>query len=408
MTPIKKGSSRRDFLKKASGFGLGTVLGQMLPGREFLKQKAHAAGVEKSVPQRPFGKTGLNVSILSLGGMFDIPNNQLMLKQAMKWGVTYWDTANSYGRGRSEKGIGQYFNKYPKDRKRIFLVTKSGAWTPKGMTRHLNISLERMQTDTIDLFFVHSISNIDTMDKDIKTWAEKAKSKGKIRFIGFSTHSNMASCLKGAPGLGWIDGIMMTYNYRLMHDDDMRQGVDGCLEAGIGLTAMKTQGGGSVKTTTQAEMDLAGRFLKKGLTDGQAKLMAVWQNTQITSICSQMPNMSLLMSNIQAGLEVDKFTVSDQKLLYRHAQQTLSSYCAGCNAICEAALDEPVPVGDIMRYLLYSRNYDNPEQGRFGFRRVPPDVRQKIPYVDFSRAEKSCPRQMAIGKLMREASQELV
>lgn len=72
------------------------------------------------VPKRPFGKTGENVPILGLGGMFDIPSNQLLMKQAVKWGVTYWDTADCYEGGNSEKGIGMYFEKYPEERKRFF------------------------------------------------------------------------------------------------------------------------------------------------------------------------------------------------------------------------------------------------------------------------------------------------
>ena len=51
--------------------------------------------------------------MLSLGGMFDIPSNQLLLKAALDWGVTYWDTADCYGGGKSETGIGQYFDRNP-------------------------------------------------------------------------------------------------------------------------------------------------------------------------------------------------------------------------------------------------------------------------------------------------------
>lgn len=407
MTQNRKKVSRRDFFKTAGVLGLGTAASQIASKGALLDTDAQAAGTPKTVTRRPFGRTGATVSILSLGGMFDIPRNQLMLRQAIKWGVTYWDTANSYGGGRSEEGIGKYFNRFPEDRKRIFLVTKSGAWTTKGMTRHLNLSLRRMQTDFIDLFFVHAISSIDTMDKDIRAWAEKAKSSGKIRLFGFSTHSNMEACLANAPKLGWIDGIMITYNFRLMHTDDMRRAVDACLNAGIGLTAMKVQGGGSVRTSTQTEMDLAGKFLKKGFTEGQAKLMAVWQNKEIASICSQMPNMSLLMSNIQAAMKSKTLSASEVNQLERYASETRSSYCAGCTDICESVVSEPIPVGDIMRYLMYSRTYDNPGQGRTAFRRLPVGVRRSIARADFSEAEKRCPRQMAITKLMRQASREL-
>ncbi len=103
--------------------------------------------------------------------------------------------------------------------------------------------------------------------------------------------------------MGWIDGIMMSYNFRLMHSEKMRKAVDACTIAGIGLTAMKTQGGGSVRTSTETELELAGSFLQKGFTDAQAKLKAVWENQAIASICSEMPNTTILMANVASRLE---------------------------------------------------------------------------------------------------------
>ena len=98
--------TRRDFLKTAGTVGVGSLIAPV--GR-----LAEAAKLQKTIPTRPFWKTGAHVSNLSLGGMFDIPSNQLMLKQAIKWGVTYWDTAHSYEGGHSEKGFGKFFKKYP-------------------------------------------------------------------------------------------------------------------------------------------------------------------------------------------------------------------------------------------------------------------------------------------------------
>ena len=82
----------------------------------------------------------------------------------------------------SEIGIGKYFEKHPEARGKVFLVTKSGASSSRGMTKHLNRSLERMKTDYIDLFFMHGISSIREADDEMKAWAEKAKSAGKVRF----------------------------------------------------------------------------------------------------------------------------------------------------------------------------------------------------------------------------------
>jgi len=391
--------SRRDFLKTVGITGAGSLLAPAT-------QLAEAADKNLQVPQRPFGKSGINVSTLSLGGMFNIKSNQIMIKQAMRWGVTYWDTADCYHSG-SEKGIGKYFVKYPADRKKVFLVTKSDARNPKGMSRLLERSLDKLKTDYIDLYFVHGIYSIDELDQSTRTWAEKAKAAGKIRLFGFSTHSNMEECMLAAAKLGWIDGIMMTYNYRLMHTDRMQRAVDACVKAGIGLTAMKTQGGGSVRTDTDTELNLAGRFMQKGFTDAQAKLMAVWQNPNIASICSQMPNMSILMANTAAAMDKTKLSATDTKLLQQYARETHTDYCAGCTGICESAIGEKAPIGDVMRYLMYCRSYGDRDFAKAEYNKIPQKIRDRLTKIDYSPAERQCPRNMAIADLMQQAADEL-
>ena len=240
MNSPKRCISRRDFLKSATAAGAASIIGAS--GNPVIASQPQAA-----MPTRAFGKTGIDVPILSFGGSLNTSLSMLVLRQAVKWGVTYWDTANTYMGGRSEKGMGKYFEKFPADRKRIFLVTKTHAWTTEGMSADLSLSLERLQTDYIDLFLMHSVRNSSELTNDKKAWAEKKKAEGKIRLFGFSTHSNMEACMLAASGLGWIDGIMMRYNYRLMHTDEMQRATDACAEAGIGLTAMKSQGGGQVK-----------------------------------------------------------------------------------------------------------------------------------------------------------------
>jgi len=391
--------SRRRFLKATGIVGLGALAAPV-------DKLAIAAETPATVPTRPFGKTGVDVSILSLGGMFNIASNQLMMKQALRWGVTYWDTADCYQRG-SEKGIGKYFKKYPQDRRKVFLVSKSDARDPDGMTDLLDRSLKRMNTDYIDLYFVHAVYGIDELDDSTRAWAQKAKAAGKIRFFGFSTHRNMEECMLEAAKLGWIDGIMMTYNFRLMHTKGMKRAVNACLKAGIGLTAMKTQGGGSVRTDSDTEIEMAGRFLEKGFTDAQAKLMAVWQNPEIASICSQMPNMTILMSNVAAALNRTDLSARDTELLQRYAQDTHSDYCAGCTGICESAVGKGVPIGDVMRYLMYCRDYGDRDYAIAQFNRIPETIRRQMADLDYSPAEKRCPQKMAIGRLMREAVEEL-
>lgn len=403
----EKDVSRRHFMKTAGAAGVGALMGTAVKTDPAKADSAPSMLQADTVQKRVFGKSGIFVSALSLGGMFDIPNSQLLLKQALKWGVSYWDTAHIYGSGRSEKGIGKFFKKYPEQRKQIFLVTKSTARSPRGLSRDLENSLDRMNTDHVDLFFVHAINRINTMTQKIRQWGQEQKSRGRIKLIGFSTHSNMASCLLGASKLGWIDGIMMTYNFRLMHQTEMKKAVRACTDAGIGLTAMKTQGGAAVRTDTEKDLALGGHFVKKGFTPYQAKLKAVWEDPNIASICSQMPTLSILMSNIAAAVDRTTLTRTDRKHLDQYAADTYSHYCAGCTHLCQSALPGDIPVGDVMRYLMYARDYGDRHHAADLFGNIPGHIRKQMKTADYVNAEKSCPRSLNIGQMMKEACKEL-
>ncbi|MFC1532916.1 aldo/keto reductase [Thermodesulfobacteriota bacterium] len=400
--------SRRKFLKTAGTAGVGALL----TGSHFQKTVSAATHPgDEGMPFRPFGRTGVSVPIIGFGGSQNLESKQRLLRQAIKLGVTYWDTAESYTHGGSEKAMGKYLKKYPEDRKKLFLVTKSDETQPSGLSQSLDNSLKRLNSTYIDLFFIHSISNPDVMDKDIRTWAEQAKAEGKIRLIGFSSHSNMEACMIGAAKLGWIDGIMVTYNYRLMHTDNMKRAVEACVKAGIGLTAMKTQAGWSWRNvgekTSKSEQLIEG-YSKKGFTKEQAKLMAVWDNPHIASICSEMTNLKILTTNVAAARSRTSLSLKDNRLLNQYALETETEYCAGCADNCESALEAEVPVCQVMRYLMYARCYQEPERARAFFREMSPETRRRIGEIDYTAAEASCPRGMPIGRLMKEALSELL
>jgi predicted aldo/keto reductase-like oxidoreductase len=211
----------------------------------------------------------------------------------------------------------------------------------------------------------------------------------------------------GASKLDWVDGIMLAYNFRLMNEDAMKRAVDACQKAGIGLTAMKTQGGGSVRTDSEQELALAGKFMNKGFTPQQAKMKAVWQNPLISTICSQMPNLTVLSANAAAALDKTKLSSSEMNQLNRYAANTCSHYCAGCRENCEAALPQTPVIADIMRYMMYYRSYGNLELAREKFAEIPVDVRQNLAKQDWSYAEKACPRQLPISQIMDEALKKL-
>jgi predicted aldo/keto reductase-like oxidoreductase len=401
------GFTRRDFVKVVGIAGIAAA-GAGVTGAIPVPEKPVGANNAGSMPKRKLGKTGVEVSILNMGAMFDTLNKQLLLKQALKWGVTFWDTAESYGNTLSEEGIGRFFARNPGTRQQVFLTTKL---VPKegNLSARLDQCLKRLQTDHVDLFYIHAIKNINEMTPEIKNWAAEMKKAGKIKFFGFSTHANMAACLLPASKMDWIDAVMITYNFRLVNDPKMVEALDACTKAGIGLVAMKTIGGGPGMPTTEskAELKIADRFLEKGFTDKQAKLKVVWENPQIASICSQMPSLTVLSANVAAARDKTKLAREDFDLLQQYAQETMCDYCAGCGQICQAAVGGAVPVNDVMRCLMYHRNYGEPELAKETFAILPEQVRERLMEVDYSRAERACPQGLAISELMRQAKELL-
>lgn len=415
MLKKEKNLSRRDFFKLTGTAGVGSIFASMgnVSNASYISD-SEQSGLKK-VPTRPFGKTGVNVSVLAFGGTQNLMSKQLLLRQAFKMGVTYWDTAYSYSGGKSERAMGKYFAKYPEDRKKVFLVTKVDSSIPKQMTRYLEKSLERLKTSYVDLFFIHMVSDVkDEVNHETKVWAEQAKAKGKIRFFGFSTHSNMENCLIEGAKLGWIDGIMTSFNYRLMHSDAMQKAIDACVEAGIGLTAMKTQARffayfyADIGKEDDTALRLTEQFMKKGFTPEQAKLKAVWENPQIASICSEMPNMTILQANVSAALDKTELSFQDKRLLDQYAKETGFGYCKGCANVCESATAGNVPISDIMRCLMYYDGYEDHARAIGLFNKIPNITRTQLTGVNYSKAENLCPQKMPITHLMNRAFEEFI
>ncbi|MEN6485369.1 MAG: aldo/keto reductase [Syntrophobacteraceae bacterium] len=403
----RDGLTRRGFIKTLGLGGMAATGLAAVSAGEATAAAGKNEGGAASVPRRKLGKTGVEVPVLCLGGMFDTLNNQLLLKQSHNWGVTFWDTAESYGGGMSEEGYGRYIKRNPDARRDLFICSKYKPSPPEKMTEALDAALKRLSTDYVDLYCPHGVSNLKDIDSRIPAWAAEMKKSGKMRFFGFSCHTNMEECLLAAAKTNYVDVILFSYNFRLMHTPGMKEAVAACASAGIGLVAMKTQGGGPVKTDSEAELQMAGRFLQKGLTDKQAKVRAVLEEPNIASICSQMPTLTILSANVSATRDSGAMASEEMDLLRRYAAETRQGYCAGCGRICSEAVSGAVPVSEVMRCLMYYRDYGERDLAREVFAGIPEDVRARLNDVDYGRAEKACPHGLAIAKLMREASEML-
>ena len=399
---------RRNFLKTVGAAGLGTAMGTGKASADANDPNPPEKVQLPQVPKRVFGKTGVEVSALALGGIFDSVEKQIILRKALEWGVTYWDTAPSYMDGINETGIGKFFKANPAAREKIFLVTKaSQASTVAEVEDLLQTSLKRMNTDYIDLYYgVHVLDDISQMTDELRAWGEKAKKRGVIRYFGFSTHKNMAKNLSAGAKMEGIDGILTTYNFRVMQEPAFQEAIEACYQKGIGLTAMKTQAK-KVEVETEGDKKLIDHFLASGFTAGQAKIKVVLEDKRISSAAVKCKTLAQLTENAAAAMDESKLSDKDKEVLAKYAKERCSGYCAGCGDICEAALPDGAYVSDVMRSLMYYNSYGDKEMAKRTFAEIPGSMRDRMLSIDYSAAERRCPQGLAIGKLMAEAVSKL-
>ncbi|MHC4482549.1 MAG: aldo/keto reductase [Planctomycetota bacterium] len=413
---------RRNFLKTVGAVGLGSVFTSIeaIAGPKEPNLPAKAQEPEfPQVPKRKLGKltqlsksgkkVPVEVPCLALGMMFNAFEKQIVLRKTIQFGVTYWDTANSYSGGNSELGVGKFLKRNPEVRKKLFIASKaSRTKTIEDVEERLQTSLKRMNTDHIDLYYLHNINSTERLNNELRDWAKNAKQRKLIRFFGFTTHGNMTECLNFGAKLDWIDVIMTSYNFRLMQDKKLNAAIDACHKAGIGLIAMKTVGKGvAKKIETEKDRKLVEHFLKRGFTAGQAKIKVVLDDKRFTTVAVGRGNIPELYLNVAAVLDKTRLSQADRDVLTQYAQATCSGYCAGCANICSSALPDMPYVSDVMRYLMYYDSYGEQENARQLFAKIPRSVRNKLLSTDYSLAEAHCPQRMPIAKLMAEAVKKL-
>ncbi len=187
---------RRDFLKKTMATaGAITLHDTLAEAAEAPASQTISAG---SMPRRSYGKTGEMLSVIGFGGIvvMDAEQNHAnrVVAEMVEKGINYFDVAPSYG--DAEIKLGPALEPYRKD---AFLACKTGERDAKGAAEELERSLKRLRTDHFDLYQLHGISNVEE-DVDA-AFAKggamevfiKAKKDGKVRYLGFSAHSEEAA-----------------------------------------------------------------------------------------------------------------------------------------------------------------------------------------------------------------------
>jgi predicted aldo/keto reductase-like oxidoreductase len=270
-----------------------------------------------SIPQRPFGKTGVSVSALGLGGHHlgdaqDEKTAQRIVHSAIDGGVTFFDNCWEYHRGKSEAWMGGALKGY---RDRVFLMTKvctHGRDAALAM-RMLEESLNRLQTDHLDLWQIHGVAYDNDAELFIRPngAAEallKAKQQGKVRFVGFTGHKDPKihlSFLKtGFP----FDSAQMPLNpFDANFRSFERQVVPELQKRGMAILGMKPLQG-------------AGDAIQKGVFTAE-ELLRYAMSLPTTTCITGMDKPEVVTQNLRIAQNFTPFTEEEMQSLRNRTRQ---------------------------------------------------------------------------------------
>ena len=209
---------------------------------------------DKMIPKRKLGKTGISVSLFSLGGeatvekMDRAAQAEEIINRAIDLGINYIDTAPTYGGGGSESNIGRVMD-YRRDE--VFLASKTGDRTYDGTMKLVEQSLERLQTDYLDLYQLHNVRTTGDLEqafgnKGAIKALEELKGQGVIRFTGITGHKDPDVLLQGIKEYPF-DCMLMSFNAGDIHYASFQEKLlQEAVKLEMGIIAMKVTARGRI------------------------------------------------------------------------------------------------------------------------------------------------------------------
>ena len=334
---------RRKFLGLSALAGASVAVAPQLT-----MASAKAKKENEKFPTRMLGNTGMEIPILSMGVMR--ADNPAVVRAAYNSGITHFDTANGYQRGKNEEMLGAFFK--DKDRSTFTIATKASAKPnaenfEQDFEELLNTSLSRLQMDYVDIFYVHGIDNLEDFHHPrLIAQLKKFKAEGKVKHIGFSTHANKPAQIDEAIKAGIFEVILLSYNFKLGILPELNAAIQRGVDAGIGFVAMKSMAGGVE--------DADG----KKIVDGAACLRWTWQNPNITTAIPGFTSFDFLDNCLEAARSPE-LQASDIHYLagLQNNQLLYCQNCGQCVANCQKHL---ATIPTLMRAYMYNYGYRQP------------------------------------------------
>lgn len=369
-------------------------------------------------------RSGNPISLLGFGCMrftkkgnsIDLDKAEQEVMTAIRGGVNYLDTAYIYP--GSEVAVGEIIKRND-CRKQVNIATKLPQYyikSEKAIDRYFDEQLERLQTDYIDYYLMHMLTDVAAWDKlkelGIEQWIAQKKKAGQIRNIGFSFHGNTEMFLRILDAYDW-DFCQIQYNYMDEHTQAGRKGLQAAAEKGIPVIIMEPLRGGKL-------VDLLPERAKKIIAENPKKRTPaewafrwLWEQPEVTCVLSGMNSVEMVNENmrIASDVQVGEFAPEDFAMIEQikqEIQDTLKVGCTGCGYCmpCPKGIDIPAA------FRCYNHMYTEKRGGgRHEYLQtvcLQKEFSSITSCVECGKCESHCPQHLEIRKKLKEADKELL
>ena len=365
-------------------------------------------------------KYGNDLSILGYGcmrfsrkgGITDVDKAEKEIMAGIAAGINYFDTAYIYP--GNEVVLGKILAKN-QCRDKIYIATKLPHYlirSVEGAEKMFQEQLARLQTDYIDYYLMHMLTDVGSWEKmcdlGVDKWLREKLASGQIRQVGFSYHGNSDMFCKLVDVWDW-DFCQIQYNYMDEHSQAGRTGLNYAHEKGLPVIIMEPLRGGRLANVPPKARDL---FAGVGRTPAEAAFRWLWDQKEVTVVLSGMNSMEMLEENLKTAeeAEVGMLTEQDQEL-YRQVKDAINEKmrvgCTGCRYCM------PCPFGVDIPGTFAALNNKAADGWFMGLREyIMCTVLRSTPsYASLckkcGKCEQHCPQNIPIREKLQEAKKEL-
>ena len=368
-------------------------------------------------------RQGNDISILGYGCMrfsrkgagIDFDKAEAELLHAIELGVNYFDSAYVYP--GSEELLGAVLAKNGV-REQVRIATKLPQYLVKttgAIDRFFDEELRRLQTDYIDYYLMHMVTDVAQWENlqrlGIEDWIAQKKASGAIRQIGFSFHGSTDGFTKVLDAYDW-DFCQIQYNYLDEHTQAGRAGLEAAAAKGIPVIIMEPLRGGKLVDLLPEKGKQLIAENAHGWTAAELAFRWLWDQPQVTCVLSGMNSLEMIDENCRVASEVPvgAFTEEDFALVsaVRDAiNERVKVGCTGCGYCmpCPKGVDIPA------LFRCWNEMYtESAISGRKEYWQTVSLRREKAfarQCVKCGKCEAHCPQSIPIRELIHVADREL-